>query len=311
MKFQLPSNLTRTFGTIGLKLKKHSPEILVVGGVVGTVTSAVIACKATTKLDSILEEHKVRTDAVHNIMEHPENLPEGEEYTLEDSKKDLTIIYTQTGLEIVKLYAPAVALGSLSIAAILAGHNITRQRYIATAAAYTAVDKAFKDYRGRVVERFGEALDKELRYNIKSKEVEEVVQNEDGTTTVEKKVVDVIDDPLGSPYAFFFDESNPNWTKDPEWNKMFLIDQQRYANDLLKRKGHLFLNEVHDMLGADRTRAGQVVGWIYDEKNPNGDNYIDFGIFNINREANRRFVNGYEKSILIDPNVDGEILNKF
>lgn len=307
-KAEIMTNVTRTFGKIGLKLKKHSPEILVVTGVIGTVASAVMACKATTQLDDILEAHKKKSEEIHDAIEHPETLEVP--YTEEESKKVVTLLYAQTGLELVKLYAPSVIVGTLSITAILAGHNITRKRNVALAAAYTTVDKAFKEYRGRVVERFGEALDKELRYNIKSKEVEEIVQNEDGTTSIEKKMVQVVDDPLASPYAVFFDECNPNWDKDPEWNKTFLLDQQRYANDLLKRKGHLFLNEVYDLIGADRTRAGQVVGWIYDEKNPNGDNYVDFGIFNVSRPANRRFVNGYERSILIDPNVDGEILNK-
>lgn len=308
-KAEIMTNVTRTFGKIGLKLKKHSPEILVVTGVIGTVASAVMACKATTQLDDILEAHKKKSEEIHDAIEHPETLEVP--YTEEESKKVVTLLYAQTGLELVKLYAPSVIVGTLSITAILAGHNITRKRNVALAAAYTTVDKAFKEYRGRVVERFGEALDKELRYNIKSKEVEEIVQNEDGTTTVEKKTVQVVDNLLVSEYAVFFDPCSPNWTKDPEFNKMFLLDQQRYANDLLKRKGHLFLNEVYDMIGVDRTRAGQVVGWIYDEKNPNGDNYVDFGIFNSSRSDNRRFVNGYESVIIIDPNVDGEILNKF
>ena len=126
-----------------------------------------------------------------------------------------------------------------------------------------------------------------------------------------KKNIQVVHDPLLSPYSIFFDESNPNWTKDPEYNKTFLLHKQRYANDLLKSKGFLFLNDVLEMIGAERTRAGQVVGWIYDVKNPNGDNYVDFGIDNVYREANRRFVNGFERSVLLDFNVDGEILNKF
>lgn len=303
---EIMNSVTRTFNKVGLKLKNHSPEILVIGGIVGTVTSAIMACKATTKLDTILEEHKEKVDAVHEAMEHPETLPE--EYTPEDGKKDLTIVYAQTSLDLVKLYAPAVALGTVSIAAILAGHNITRKRNVALAAAYTAIDKSFKEYRGRVVERFGEALDKELRYNIKSKEVEEIVQNEDGTTTIEKRVVSTAD-PLASPYSKFFDEGCPDWTKDPEFNLMFLRDQERFANERLKARGHLFLNEVYDMLGIPRTEAGQVVGWIYDKNIPNGDNYVDFGIYNLYREANRNFVNGYERSILLDFNVDGPIMN--
>lgn len=314
-KPEIMNNITRTLNKAAFKFKKHSPEILVVAGVVGVVGSTVMACKATTKVNDILDDTKDQLDKIHEAGERLENgetlmLKDGEEYTVEQNKKDLTIVYAQTALKFVKLYAPSVIIGGLSITAILAGHNITRKRNIALAAAYTAVDKSFKEYRGRVVERFGEALDKELKYGIKSKEVDEVVTNEDGTESVVKKTVDVVDatNPMNvSEYARFFDDGCAGWTKDPEYNLMFLRDQQRYANDLLKSKGHLFLNEVYDLLGIPRTKAGQIVGWIYDEKHPNGDNFVDFGIYDTNKTANRDFVNGYERTILLDFNVDGNI----
>ena len=314
-KPEIMNNITRTLNKAAFKFKKHSPEILVVAGVVGVVGSTVMACKATTKVNDILDDTKDQLDKIHEAGERLENgetlmLKDGEEYTVEQNKKDLTIAYAQTALKFAKLYAPSVIIGGLSITAILTGHNITRKRNIALAAAYTAVDKSFKEYRGRVVERFGEALDKELKYGIKSKEVDEVVTNEDGTESVVKKTVDVVDatNPMNvSEYARFFDDGCAGWTKDPEYNLMFLRDQQRYANDLLKSKGHLFLNEVYDLLGIPRTKAGQIVGWIYDEMHPNGDNFVDFGIYDTNKTANRDFVNGYERTILLDFNVDGNI----
>lgn len=307
-KAEIMNTLTRKFYRVGFKFKKHSPEILVGAGVVGVVASAVMACKATTKLDDVLAETKDTVDKIHDVTEHPEKIPEGKEYTVEDSKKDLTIVYTQAGVKLVKLYGPAVVLGTASIAAIIGGHHILRKRNIALAAAYTAVDKGFKEYRGRVLERFGEEVDKELRYNIKAKEIEKTVTDANGKETVVKETVDVADPNLTSDYARFFDDGCTGWTKDPEFNLMFLKDQQRYANDLFKSKGHLFLNEVYDMLGIPRTQAGQVVGWIYDEKNPIGDNFIDFGIYDIADERKRSFVNGYERTILLDFNVDGNIL---
>lgn len=110
-----------------------------------------------------------------------------------------------------------------------------------------------------------------------------------------------------SPYAAFFDEQSAAWTKNPECNKMFLLQQQNFANEKLRARGYLFLNEVYDMLGLPRTRAGQLVGWCYDEHNPCGDNYVDFNIFD---DHNREFVNGFEKSVLLDFNVDGNILDR-
>ena len=306
-KLEIMSTVTRSLHRVGFKFRKHSPEILVGAGIVGVVGSAVMACKATTKLDEVLEEPKEKIEKIHELMENPDMVPEGKEYTEEDGKKDLTIMYTQSAVKVVKLYAPAVILGTVSIAAILGGHHILRKRNLALAAAYATIDKGFKEYRGRVIERFGEELDKELKYNIKAKEIEETVVNEDGSETTVKKTVNVADPNVTSDYARFFDNGCTGWTKDPEYNLMFLKDQQRYANDLLKSRGHLFLNEVYDMLGIPRSTAGAIVGWVYDEKHPVGDNFVDFGIYDLYDEKKRDFVNGYERTILLDFNVDGEI----
>lgn len=305
-KVDIVKNLTRTFHKVGFQLKKHSPEILVGVGVVGTVASAVMACKATTKLDKVLEEAKGKIDQIHEAT----NMPElADKYTKEDSKKDLAIVYAQTGLEFVKLYGPSVLLGAASIGCILKSHNIIRKRNVALAAAYTAVDKGFKDYRGRVIERFGKELDKELKYNIKAKTIEEKVVDENGEEKTVTKEVDVITDPnLYSDYARFYDCGCIGWTKNPELNLYFLKQQQRNANKILQEKGHLYLNEVYDMLGIPRSQAGQIVGWIYDEKCPVGDNFVDFGLTDAYRENTRDFVNGYERTVLLDFNVDGPIL---
>lgn len=305
-KAEIMAKASRTFHKVGFAVKKHSPEILVATGIIGGVASAIMACKATLKVDEVLDKHEDKVERIHEAAENGVTNA-GKEYSAEDMKKDIAITYVQTGVDFAKLYGPSIVLGTLSVAAILAGHNILRKRYVATAAAYAAVEKGFKEYRGRVVERFGEALDKELKYGIQAKEYEEIVANEDGTETVIKENTEVVNPYLGSPYAIFFDDGCTGWTKDPEYNKMFLINQQRYANDLLKSKGVVVLNEIYDMLGAPRTKAGMVVGWRYDEKNPTGDNYIDFGIFDINREATRNFVNGYERTILLDFNVDGDV----
>lgn len=301
--------LMTTVNKIGFKLKKHSPEILVVAGVVGTVVSAVMACKATTKVSEILENSKNAIDSIHDCQA---NEAMADQYTPEDAKKDLAIVYVQTGLKLAKLYAPAVALGTLSITSILASNNILRKRNVALAAAYATVDKTFKGYRNRVIERFGEQVDKELRYNIKAKKIEKTVVGEDGKEKKVKETIQVAEIPGYSDYAKFFDPSSPAWEKNAEYNLMYLRAEQNYANDRLKVRGYLFLNEVYERLGIPHTKAGQIVGWIYDPDNPNhdGDNYVDFGIYNFHKEKTRDFVNGYEEVILLDFNVDGPILDR-
>lgn len=304
-KNEIMAKASRKLNRVGFSLKKHSPEILAVTGVVGIVASGVMACRATTKVSAILENKKEYIEIIHETAENKDVA----EYTEEDSKKDLTIVYAKTGVELVKLYAPSVILGTLSITAMLASNNILRKRNIALGAAYATIDKSFKEYRNRVVDRFGEDLDKELRYNLKAKTIKETEVDEEGKKKTVKKTIHVADpSKLYSDFARIYDDGCTGWTKDPEANKMFLLRQQDYANERLKAKGHLFLNEVYDMLGFPRTQVGQVFGWIYDEKNPIGDNYVDFGIFNVDIEPNRDFVNGYERNIILDFNVDGNIL---
>ena len=300
----MKEKMMRLFNNTKNGVQKHSPEILAGVGVVGTVASAVMACKATLKLNDILDECKETRDKIKEVAENPRY---EKEYSPEDAKKDLTVNYAQTAMKIAKLYAPAVILGSASLGCLLASNDILRKRNAALSAAYMTVDKSFKEYRNRVAERFGDEVEKELRYNIKAEQIETVVANEDGSETVVVEEGKVMDPNLYSDYAKFFDEFNPNWKNDPEYNLMFLKSQQQYANDLLKARGRLFLNEVYDMLGIDRTKAGQVVGWVYNPENPTGDNFVDFGIYDMSRERVRAFVNGYETNILLDFNVDGNV----
>ena len=314
-KSELMTTVTRTIKKTGFKLKKYSTEIIIVTGVIGTVTSAVMACKATTKVSDILDKAKEDIDSVKECREKSNNndLPENEVYTEEDSKKDLTIIYAQTGAKLVKLYAPSVILGALSLTGIISSHNILRKRNVALAAAYMTVDKSFKDYRGRVIERFGENMDRELRYNIKAKEIEETVEDEKGKKKKIKTTVETVEDPNGiSAWSRIWQEGNPGWTKDAQHNKYILTQLQNQANDMLRSRGHLFLNEVYDMLGYPRIKEGNIIGWIYDEKNPVGDNFVDFNIYPLNGtvdQAKINFINGDERSILLDFNVDGPILD--
>jgi hypothetical protein len=318
---KIVENLSRTFGKAGLQLKKHSPEIMVVAGVIGVIGSTVMACKATTKLEEVLNETKENIDLVHEATEKGAILDNktGElvPYTAEDCKKDLTIYYARGGMNIVKLYGPAALLGALSITSIVASHHILRKRNLALSAAYATIDKGFKEYRGRVIERFGKELDRELKYNIKAKEVDVVEVDKDGNPVVDengevktsKKTVNSADVLYSSDYARFFDEYCAGWQKDSEFNLMFLRQQQNYANEKLKAQGYLFLNDVYKMLGIPQTKAGQIVGWIYNSDDKFADNYVDFGIYDLYNEKARDFVNGREKSILLDFNVDGNILD--
>lgn len=290
MKF-VPNAVTRKAAHQMLLAQKNSPAILFGAGVVGMVGSTVLACRATLKLQEVLE--KTEGDlTMAKTLEH-------REYSDTDRQKDVAIIYTRTVVNVGRLYAPAILLGAASIGCLAKSHSILSERNLALTAAYAIVDKAFGEYRGRVIEKYGEDQDREFRFE--SEEVE-IIDEKGRQTTQMMPGPDA-----SSMYARFFDQYSPSWSKEPSYNLLFLRCQQNYANDMLKARGHIFLNEVYDMLGMERSRAGSVVGWIISH---DGDNYIDFGVFKGDSRNSRDFVNGREGSILLDFNVDGIIYDK-
>lgn len=283
--------VTSKVGRQILTAKKHSPTIMFAGGVVGVIGTTVLACRATLKLEEVVDEG-ARLEELARTLEH-------KNYSQEDSQQDLIKIKVQTAVNIAKLYAPAAAVGIVSVAALTGSHVVLSKRNAAVMAAYSALDKGFNEYRARVREELGEEKDREFRHGVETRE--ETVEGKDGPKTVKKRV---IAPDVPSVYARFFDEGSSSWSRQPEYNQLFLNCQQNYANDLLRSRGHVFLNEVYDMLGIERTKAGAVVGWIL---NGEGDNFIDFGIYDGKNERTRAFVNGDERSILLDFNVDGVI----
>jgi len=285
-------------GRGGFTLKRLSPEILIGVGVIGVIVSTGLACRATLKIDEVIDEAQTN---LKKIKAGTEN------YTAIDEQKDTAIVYLQTGVRFIKLYGPAVILGVASVSCLLGAHSIMKKRNIALVAAYKAIDGGFKDYRRRVVEEFGSDKDHMLKYGIKQETITEIEKDEHGKAKKVKKTVDVLDPNQFSTYARYFDEASAYWSKTPEYNMLFLKSQQNYADDLLKSRGHVFLNEVYDALGIPRSQAGAVVGWVIGKDN---DNYVDFGIFNSDRMPNRDFVNGYERTILLDFNVDGVVYDK-
>lgn len=281
----IPQSLTQALGRQTLLLQKNSPKILFVAGIAGVVTSTVLACRATLKLEDVLDE--METD-IRGIKEDLKNTAEPMDY-----RKDLAYVYARGTGRIIRLYGPSVIVGAASLGALTTSHVTLTRRNAALTAAYTAVAKSYDDYRVRVRKELGDEKELDIYHAT-----EEYIDPET------KKVLKVSDPNKFSMYARFFDEYNANWQKTAEYNRMFVQCQQNYANDLLRARGHIFLNEVYDMLGIERSQAGSIVGWVISDE---GDNYIDFGMY---QAQNRDFINSNEPSILLDFNVDGVIWDK-
>lgn len=305
MKSKILTKVTTKLGKAGLVIKKHEPEILVVAGAVGCVTSTVLACKATLKVSEVLAEHE---DTIKSIHETAARDDMKDKYTADDEEKDVRITYTQTAVKIVKEYAPAVILGGLSLGCMFASNNMLRKRSAALAAAYVSIDKSFKEYRGRVAEKYGKEAEQAIRLGTKDETITEIeVDPETGKEKKVKKKVQVADANLTSDYAMYFDEHTSAYYDDAyDYNLSMLHAKEAYWTILLQQRGYVTLNEVLEDIGIQGNKAGMVVGWFYDKKNENNDNYIDFNI----KEVYVRTGDGehdIRKKIVIDPNVQGEI----
>lgn len=285
---------TRSIGRTSLILKKYSPEILTGVGIATGVAAGVLAVRATLKVEPVIEKIQEDLAKVNDLQENSENLDPKVVANLKGR------VYGIGLLELTKLYWPAVSLGAASIGCIIGAHGIMKKRNAALVVAYNAVEKSFSEYRDRVASKLGEDEEKSIRYDVQENEV---VDEETG----KKKVVTTVGSGHISPYAKFFDEYSQYWDRNAEYNLIFLRAQQNYANDRLNARGHLFLNEVYESLGIPHTQAGAVVGWTISK---DGDNFVDFGIYDISNDKAREFVNGIEKSILLDFNVDGVIYDK-
>lgn len=299
--------IVKNIGTAASKaqfqLKKYQPEIMVGAGIIGGVAAAIMACRATIKANEILAESKDQIEKINMVANDPD--VSEDEYPEEQHKKDLTIAYIQTGAKLVGNYAPSIILGGLSIASILGGHNILRGRNMALAAAYATLNTTFKDYRDRVIDRFGKEVDFQLKHNLKAEEITEKVEDpETGKTKKVKKTVLVTgDDTRERGYARLFDAACDNWCNDPTLNRSFLTAAQSHFNDLLNARGYVFLSEIYRYFHFRETPESRVVGWVL---NGDGDGLIDFRF-----DQDDLFMSGYNKDVWLDFNVDGPILDTF
>ena len=268
--------LQRTLSRSALQLQKYSPQILTAVGIACLVTAGVLAAKNTLKLESTLDTARERLEDVKSEEEH--------------TQKDVNRAVAKNVVDLGKLYWVPVTLATGSVVAILVGHNILHKRNLALVAAYKGLEQAFSEYRKRVIEEYGEEKDEKFRYGVRDVVT---VDEETGKKTKSQEIT-----VPNSDYIFSFGPENDNWNGKHEHNLFFVTRFQSIFNDKLQAHGHVFLNEVLDALGIERTKAGAVTGWVW--KAGSGDDFIDFGI------KDWQDSNGY---ILLDFNVDGVILD--
>ena len=305
-KTELATKASQILIKTKLGIKKHSPEILVVTGIGTGIVAAIIACKQTIKANDIIAVARENLQHIENAKELAAN--NEVEYTEEDEQADRETIGKQITIGMVKTYALPVGLGILSITCILAGHHILKKRNVALAAAYSALSTDFMNYRKRVVDEYGKDVDFMLKNGLEKQIVaNQVIDPETGEVKETKEEVLTYEGDKLSQYARVFDEvGSTQWTPSADHNRAFLLMEQNYFNERIRTRGYIFLNEVYERLGFRPTKAGSVVGWVYQNADYEG---IDFGIFTAHTQKAAEFLEGTEPSIILDFNVQGDILS--
>lgn len=280
--------VTRLAGRAGLVLSKHAPTILTAAGTAGFIGTTILASKATLKVEETVAEETALLVKVHEA--HDAGKLEDK-----DALHDKVVLYTRMTTKLAKLYAPALILGAASIVSLATGHGIMLKRNASLAAAYAAVDQAFKTYKKKIESKFGKEAVLDALVSTPQEDL-----TKDEMTLEAVTAVDGV-----SPYGVIFDEDNVNWSADEDLAKLHLDCQQQYANDILQTRGHIFLNEVYKMLGFPHTPAGAVTGWVKGQ----GDDFVDFNIFDgmfEGEDKNGRTVTKWA----LDFNVDGVMYDK-
>ena len=283
------------------KLKNASPAIALGGGIVCGIAATYFACKATLKVDAVLEEAKQQVTTIHAVADDPQY---ADKYTESDKQRDLTITYVRTIWGLTKLYAPALTLGGASVALLIGSHRMMTKRVAALGATVAVLSESLTRYRGQIAELYGEEKEKDIYYGLETQKVDEIIVDEETGKETKKKVPAKVMNPEKriSSYAMYFDSSNPNYIDgDAIHNSDFLADVETYLNRTLRNRGWMFLNDVRINYGFKPIPEGQVLGWTYDSKDAKQDpDPIDTGIMHISRQEVRDFRNGYEKVFIID-----------
>lgn len=264
------SKLTKAVGAAKLLLKAKAPTLMVVGGVAAMGTGTVVACKQTLKIEEVMSEFTPYLEKIQN----GERL-QLEGYTANDARADRIKVYARTAVALGRLYAiPGVLLiGGAGL--VCAGHRILVQRNATLALAFTGLKKSFDAYRGRVVDNMGEDADRTFMgggtlptINAKGK------VTDPGSFDLDEASLD--------PYNRVFEQgASDSWQNDLGVNKMFIHQQQRFAQERLNRRGYLYLSEVYEALGFPESDISRVVGWKVTRDPKDGSKnfpVVDFGL---------------------------------
>lgn len=254
-----------SLGNKGLTLvKPHLPTIMVVAGSASVVAGAFFACKATLKVDQVLEEHNA---IMSHVRESIEKLPEGR-LTKREIMSDKLQCYAATAGKLCRLYAPAIGLSLAGFAAIFSGFGMIKRWHALAVSSVAALDEKFGKYRAGVIKKYGKEVDKQLAGEIIETTKQEIKKIDEETGEEKAEEVDAItgitfENLVEDDFTRVFDCSNPRWENDYLFNDNFFKNLIHYYTKHLQshRMDHVFFNTILKECGFRETGIGHFYGW--------------------------------------------------
>lgn len=212
----------------------NSPLILTGIGVAGTLSTALLTGKATFKAAEILEEErKERNQSVGFGIRNDVDFP---------IREQIRAVWP--------LYIPAAGTAALTITCIIVANRIGTRRAAAIAAAYTVSEKAFEEYREKIIEKLGANKERAAR--------DELSQDRMDRNPASKNEVVI----TGGGDVLCYE------TYTGRYFRSSMEDIKKAQNDLNYRiinSTYASLNDFYDLLGLDHVSIGEEVGWSSDK----------------------------------------------
>lgn len=209
------------------ELKRKSPEILTALGVSGVITTAYLSGKASYKASRIITE-------IEHVHAPDENWK--------------TRLKERTQL-VWKLYVPAGISGTLTIACIITSYKGAGRRTAAAVTAYSLTERAFSEYRDKVIEEIGKTKEQKIRDTIAQEKVNE--------NSVTKEVIIV----SGGQVLCCELYTHRYFRSDMET----LRKAQNDINQRIISQMYVTLEEFYDLIGIPHTSMSGNLGWDSDK----------------------------------------------
>ncbi len=216
---------------MGKYASDNAPALFTGAAVVGTIVTGVLSGRAAIRANQI----------VHNYEQEAQHLTGDEEYRANAQK-----VAELTWLE----YIPPTIAGACTIICIVAANRIGTRRTAAVAAALALTERAYDEYKEKVVEKLGENRERKIK--------DEIAQDQ------------VNRNPVPDSQIVFLDGTASQLCYEAYTGRYFVSDMEtirKAANDInyqINTNNYASLGDFHDAIGLDRCEVSDEMGWNLD-----------------------------------------------